>query len=194
MTTAPYKEQGEEIARLCADAGLSPEEMGKRTAVSAETMRKIIRGYQPCSDVVMQSFRNIAELERLRQCAVDPERRVAAAELNETVNAVREIAEIDPKRFDAVKEMVAGVRHSIKRRPETRRVKGGGLVVESSSEAAETERALAAAAAEDEERRPASGYGQTLPTGAPSGKTSGPSSSASPHPSRRPVSPKKVRE
>lgn len=59
------KEQALEIERLCREAGLSPEAMAEKAAVKAESMRKIIKGYQPCSPQLMQSFRNIAEMEQM---------------------------------------------------------------------------------------------------------------------------------
>ena len=60
------EEQAREIEKLCRDAGLEPDAMAERAGVKPDSMRKIIKGYQPCSPQLMQSFRNIVEMERLR--------------------------------------------------------------------------------------------------------------------------------
>ena len=59
-------EQALEIERLCEEAGLSPEAMAERVALQPDSMRKIIKGYQAASPQLMQSFRNVVEMEALR--------------------------------------------------------------------------------------------------------------------------------
>lgn len=59
-------EQALEIERLCEQAGLSPEAMAERVALQPDSMRKIIKGYQAASPQLMQSFRNVVEMESLR--------------------------------------------------------------------------------------------------------------------------------
>lgn len=92
-----------EIADLCVAAGLTHEEMAERAAIKWESMRKIVNGYQPCSDQLLQSFRNIAEMERLRRSgyAGDP------PEVRAVAVMVREIAASgDGKAMDTVKNVV----------------------------------------------------------------------------------------
>jgi plasmid maintenance system antidote protein VapI len=63
------KKQGEEIQRLCVEAQLTPDEMAQRIALKPESMRKIIRGYQPCSEQLLQAMRLAAELEKVKRAA-----------------------------------------------------------------------------------------------------------------------------
>lgn len=58
-----------EIRRICGDAGLSWEELADRVALKRDSMRKIVNGYQPASEQLLQSMRNAAELEKLRRAA-----------------------------------------------------------------------------------------------------------------------------
>ena len=65
-----YLKQANEIQRICASAVLTPDQMASRAAVKPDSMRKIIKGYQPCSPQLMQAFRVIAENENLHRDAL----------------------------------------------------------------------------------------------------------------------------
>src|SRR6185295_9798934 len=102
-----YLKQSEEIHRLCNQAKLTPDQMAEFTGLKSETMRKVLHGYQVCSVQMMQSFRNVVELRRLRG---------KAAQLRgdgNTARAARFTDEIqghsDAQLFSALKESVTGL-------------------------------------------------------------------------------------
>src|SRR6266849_2908850 len=53
-------QQAAEIQSLLRESGLSPEEMAVRVAIKPDTLRKIMKGYQPASDHVMDLIRRTA--------------------------------------------------------------------------------------------------------------------------------------
>lgn len=60
-------QQSEEIKRICAEAGLSTEEMAARVGITPESMRKVAKGYQAASGPLMKSIVNAGLLEKLRK-------------------------------------------------------------------------------------------------------------------------------
>lgn len=114
-----FVEQGDEIKRICGDAGLTPDEMADRVALQRDSMRKIINGYQPCSVQLMQSFRNIAEFERLRRGKYPgrPEEIITPSLLREEFRgAIRdftEIAETEPKKARQIVEVIHTYRQAL---------------------------------------------------------------------------------
>jgi transcriptional regulator with XRE-family HTH domain len=54
--------QGSEILAICQRLGLTPAQLADRVPMKAETMRKVVRGYQPASERTMQNIRNIEQM------------------------------------------------------------------------------------------------------------------------------------
>src|ERR1043166_10014870 len=82
------RQRGREIARLIQLSGLTQEQMAEAAAVAPETMRKIVKGYQACSDSLLQSFRNIV---RLRSVLREEPQGQAPAELHRSEEHTSEL-------------------------------------------------------------------------------------------------------
>lgn len=121
------REQAGEIQRICAEAGLTPDEMAARVAIKPESMRKIYNGYQPASEPLMQSFRNVAMIEAMRRQAAAKEFRAAGGTypeqteaallqdrvMSELVLGITYLRAADPDTFSAVAKIVKTSRDAI---------------------------------------------------------------------------------
>jgi transcriptional regulator with XRE-family HTH domain len=54
--------QGPEILAICKRLGLTLAQLADRVPMKAETMRKVVKGYQPASERTMQNIRNIEQI------------------------------------------------------------------------------------------------------------------------------------
>ena len=115
------RQRGREIARLLELAGMTQEQMAEAAAVAPETMRKIVKGYQACSDSLLQSFRNIV---RLRSVLREEEQGQAPPELHDAKLALTQLAREDANGFQTARKVIYALHERAKERPKTSRRSG----------------------------------------------------------------------
>jgi predicted transcriptional regulator len=108
------RQRGREIARLIQLSGLTQEQMAEAAAVAPETMRKIVKGYQACSDSLLQSFRNIV---RLRSVVREEPQGQAPPELHEAQLALTQLAREDVNGFQTARKVIYALHERAKSRP-----------------------------------------------------------------------------
>jgi transcriptional regulator with XRE-family HTH domain len=108
------RQRGREIARLLQLAGMTQEQMAEAAAVAPETMRKIVKGYQACSDSLLQSFRNIV---RLRSVLREEPQGQVPPELHDAQLALTQLAREDANGFQTARKVIYALHERAKTRP-----------------------------------------------------------------------------
>lgn len=106
-----YPEQAREISALIESSGLSLEAMAAAAGIHKDSLRKVERGYQRCSALLMQSMRNIAD-RAIKEVSAKPLPHESGAgyraDMLEFARKVEELERTRPEIVSGVKSIVDG--------------------------------------------------------------------------------------